>query len=259
MSVRRALAAAVAAGALHATCSPALPSTRPLGGREEPDAAPDDASDAPAEAAESAAAPEPAPPPPPPAPAASSAAPAASSSAAPVGSAAAAPPPCDDGGPPPRACAGLAGPSGRTDCYLAAGVATLCGMVVPVLKPKVGASWVECLHAKSGTDAMCRMETLLDCAKPAFELACPDPRMKAFCAEVVGRCTDQPAEVRELFTAAMCEKAMSSLTAAARAQVEACMKRSCELESCLGPLLQAPGAPPPPPPKGPPPGLSTSG
>ncbi len=229
-------------------CSSGLPSGTPLGGKDEPlyakitpkDGGLTDGADA-APSASAGASPGPKPPPtpppatvsatpdPPPALSASAASSAVASAKPPVAKA----PGCDDSKANVPAC-NLQQPTGEKTCFMFVAVEMMCKEGAKVFKPKVAEKLVTCLNAGSGTAAMCKIETAVDCVKDSIALACPVKTAPANCKAIMDKCPAETGPLKTFWNRQMCGQVLSALTDANRKTIVACMKKKCSVQKCLG-------------------------
>jgi hypothetical protein len=217
---------------LFAACGPGLPSTVPLGGKEDPppiektrtpqpDVASaeeesgeesevtDDAdadSDADQDASDAGDADQDA------------------SDASDATDAKAEPPPCSDAfkGKEPECDSFLGG-----ECLPAFAA---CTMAKEALKPIVTHELVDCMA--DGEDE-CDPDMFKACILRAIKKTCEEPGTRPLCTDYKKRCRSEDREFAEFTEEGNCAAALSSLQAGPRKKMMECMKRRCGLEECL--------------------------
>ncbi len=242
MRVTQLLSAGLLLGGWFVACGPTLPSSVPLGGKE------DEVSDAGADAEPADAAPDAAPEGP-------EVPPAAEPEPPPMPEQPPAEVPSDAGAPEPTQPDAAATPAAAAKCDDSVGkvpscdairepdemcvgmgiVKAICQPLTKLLKPKVAAEMVTCLIDQSRTPAICDPEQVKVCALRALAHGCRTPEHTKRCQALMTAC---PAASSDgFFTQEVCEQGLASLTPAAATAVESCMRKSCEPLECIGQQL----------------------
>ncbi|MBX3185202.1 MAG: hypothetical protein KIT72_08270 [Polyangiaceae bacterium] len=242
MRVTQLLGAGLLLGGWFVACGPTLPSSVPLGGKEDEvsdagaDAEPDAAPDAAPEGPEAPSVPEPEPPPMPEPPPADEPSDAGAPELTPLPDAAvkpAAAAKCDDSVGKVPSCDAIREPDEM--CIGVSIVKAICQPLTKLLKPKPAAEMVTCLIDASRTSAICDPEQVKVCGLRALTHGCRTPEHTKRCQALMTAC---PAASSDgFFTQEVCEQGLASLTPAAATAVESCMRKSCEPLECIGQQL----------------------
>jgi len=131
---------------------------------------------------------------------------------------------CDDGGSPPKGCGTLRAPGPHCESF--ADTQEMCSSLAHGLLPRVATRAVDCILAKSGTQAICNFDLANRCAMAAVLGACVDPSTQSMCAPAVRDCSGR-LSMKE------CQSLLSAVQKRNRRAMIACVSEGCSIDYCM--------------------------
>lgn len=107
-----------------------------------------------------------------------------------------------------------------------------CSAFIDGLEPEAAEKAVECLAARSKTEALCQYDALQDCFIVGTSNVLAEPRLQQQCSSVVNNCAGNRWARGDL-TMESCGSVMAAVKDALEGEMISCMAEGCGIGSCV--------------------------
>lgn len=107
-----------------------------------------------------------------------------------------------------------------------------CSAFIDGLEPEAAEKAVECLAARSKTEALCQYDALQDCFVIGTSAVIEEPRLRSQCASVVNNCASNRWARGDL-TMESCGSVMAAVKDSLEGEMISCMAEGCGIGSCV--------------------------
>lgn len=131
---------------------------------------------------------------------------------------------CDNAKGAPKSCDGLSAPGPQCESFFDS--QRFCEAFPRVMQPRAAEAAVDCMLAKSGTEAICDWTAWQDCAAAGMRATCIEPATRSTCMSISSACGG----TLDVF---QCQQAFAATRSADAGRVASCIQEFCEVTFCV--------------------------